>query len=48
MVKITKAIAEKRLGDVSEDNRFWCNDGRYLKSLPELIENHVKLLLEYE
>jgi len=36
MVRITKAVAEKRLGDVSEEKRFWCYDGRYLKNLQEL------------
>ena len=38
MVKITKSIAEKRLGDVFKDTQFWCEDGRYLKNLKELKE----------
>ena len=36
MVKMTKSAAEERLGDVSQDKRFWCHDGRYLKNLQEL------------
>jgi hypothetical protein len=36
MVSITKAMALERLGDVPEDKRFWCHDGRYLKNLEEL------------
>jgi hypothetical protein len=36
MVSITKAIAQERLGDVPEEKRFWCHDGRYLKNLEEL------------
>ena len=36
MVRITKSVAEKRLGDVSQEKRFWCHDGRYLKNLQEL------------
>jgi hypothetical protein len=36
MVRITKSVAEKRLGEVSQEKRFWCHDGRYLKNLQEL------------
>ena len=36
MVKITKTIAQKMLGEVPQDKQFWCRDGRTLKSLPEL------------
>ena len=36
MVRITKAVAEQRLGNVPEEKRFWCHDGRYLKNLEEL------------
>ena len=36
MVRITKAIAETRLGDVPREEKFWCQDGRVLSSLPEL------------
>lgn len=36
MVRITKAVAEKRLCDVSQEKQFWCHDGHYLKNLQEL------------
>ena len=36
MVRITKSVAEERLGDVSQEKQFWCHDGRYLKNLEEL------------
>lgn len=36
MVRISKLIAEKRLGDVEDDKQFWCHDGHYLKNLQQL------------
>jgi hypothetical protein len=36
MATITKAAAKERLSDVSEEKRFWCRDGRFLKNLEEL------------
>jgi len=36
MVKFTKVVATKMLGDVSHDKQFWCSDGRVLRSLLEL------------
>ena len=36
MVKMTKTVAETMLGNVPDEKRFWCHDGRYLKSLEEL------------
>ena len=36
MVRITKSVAEGRLGNVSQDKQFWCHDGHYLKNLQEL------------
>jgi len=36
MLKFTKAVAEKMLGDVPQEMWFWCSDGRALKNLPEL------------
>jgi len=36
MVKMTSLVAQTMLGDVPEDKRFWCHDGRYLKNLDEL------------
>ena len=38
MVKMTRTAAEKILGDVPEEKRFWCHDGKYLKNLDELKE----------
>ena len=37
MIKVTSSIAENRLGDVPEDKRFLCCDGRIIKSLRELL-----------
>jgi hypothetical protein len=36
MIRITKSRAEKMLGDVPAEKRFWCQDGQVLKNLPEL------------
>ncbi len=39
MVKIGKGgkeEAKKRLGDVPDDKRFWCHDGRNIRNLREL------------
>ncbi len=36
MARITKTVAQRMLGDVPEDKRFWCSDGRVVKNLPEL------------
>lgn len=36
MVRITKSIAEERLGNVPQDKQFWCQDSRVLKNLQEL------------
>lgn len=36
MVKMTKDVAAKMLGDVPDEIRFYCHDGRYLKNLDEL------------
>ncbi|MDH4269091.1 MAG: hypothetical protein OEV52_02140 [Dehalococcoidia bacterium] len=36
IVKISKEEAKRRLGDVPEDKRFWCNDGKLIKNLKEL------------
>jgi hypothetical protein len=37
MAGIDRAVAEKWLGDVPQDKRFWCRDGRILKNLSELV-----------
>ena len=36
IVRISREEASRRLGNVPEEKRFWCNDGRYLKNLDEL------------
>jgi hypothetical protein len=36
VTRITKAIAEGRLGDVPQGKQFWCHDGRVVNNLPEL------------
>jgi len=36
MARITKLVAEKRLGNVENDKQFWCHDGQSLKNLQEL------------
>jgi hypothetical protein len=36
MVRITKSVAEERMGNVSQEKQFWCCDGRYLSNLTEL------------
>ena len=38
IVKISKEEAIRRLGDVPEDKRFWCHDGKVMKNLVELEE----------
>jgi hypothetical protein len=36
IVKISKEEAKRRLGDVPDDQRFWCHDGKNIKNLREL------------
>jgi hypothetical protein len=36
MVKLSKAVAETRLGDVSAEKQFFCQDGQVFKNLREL------------
>lgn len=36
IVKISKEEAKRRLGDVPDDKRFWCHDGKTIKNLREL------------
>ncbi|MBI2850831.1 MAG: hypothetical protein HYX80_07310 [Chloroflexi bacterium] len=36
MAIINEQIARKMLGDIPEDKRFYCSDGRVLKNLGEL------------
>jgi hypothetical protein len=36
MVKLSKAMAETRLGDVAVEKQFFCQDGQVFKNLREL------------
>lgn len=36
IVKISKEEAKRRLGDVPDEKRFWCQDGKAIKNLKEL------------
>jgi len=36
IVKVSREEAKRRLGDVPNDKRFWCHDGRNIKNLGEL------------
>jgi hypothetical protein len=38
IVRISKEEAYRRLGDVGDDKRFWCQDGKVIKNLKELEE----------
>jgi hypothetical protein len=36
IVKISKEEVNRRLGDVPNEKRFWCHDGKLIKNLEEL------------
>jgi hypothetical protein len=36
IVKISKEEANRRLGDVPDEKRFWCQDGKVVKNIKEL------------
>jgi len=36
IVRISKEEASRRLGDVPDEKRFWCHDGKLIKNLGEL------------
>jgi len=36
IVKISRDEAKRRLGDVPDEKRFWCHDGKVIKNLREL------------
>jgi hypothetical protein len=38
IIRISKEEAQRRLGDVPDDKRFWCQDGKVIKNLKELEE----------
>jgi hypothetical protein len=43
IVKIGKEEAKRRLGDVPEDKRFWCHDGKAVRNLRELRKTLVDM-----
>ena len=38
IIKISKEEADRRLGDVLDEKRFWCQDGKVIKNIKELQE----------
>jgi hypothetical protein len=36
IIKISKEEANRRLGNVPDEKRFWCHDGKLIKNLGEL------------
>jgi hypothetical protein len=36
IAKVNKEEAKRRLGNVPDDKRFWCHDGKIIKNLKEL------------
>ena len=38
IVKVSREEANRRLGNVPDDKRFWCQDGKVVKNLKELEE----------
>ena len=36
IIKISREEASTRLGDVTDEKRFWCHDGKLIKNLGEL------------
>lgn len=36
IAKVSKDDAKRRLGDVPDDKRFWCHDGKVIRNLREL------------
>jgi len=36
IIKISRDEAKRRLGDVPDEKRFWCHDGKVIKNLREL------------
>lgn len=45
MAKMTKQVAEKMLGEADRSKQFYCQDGRYFKSLAEL-ESGLKTMTD--
>jgi len=43
IAKVNKEEAKRRLGDVPDDKRFWCNDGKTVKNLKELRKALIEM-----
>jgi len=43
IVKISKEEAKRRLGDVPDEKRFWCQDGKAIKNLKELRKSLIDI-----
>ena len=43
IAKVNKEEAQRRLGDVPEDKRFWCHDGKTIKNLKELRKALIEM-----
>ena len=43
IAKVNKEEAKRRLGDVPDDKRFWCHDGKTIKNLKELRKALIEM-----
>ena len=43
IAKVSKEEAKRRLGDVPDDKRFWCHDGKTIKNLKELRKALIEM-----
>jgi hypothetical protein len=43
IAKVNKEEAKRRLGDVPDDKRFWCHDGKPIKNLRELRKALIEM-----
>lgn len=43
IIRISKEEAQRRLADVPDDKRFWCQDGKNIKNLGELGKTLVDI-----
>ena len=43
IIKISKEEAQRRLADVLDDKRFWCQDGKAVRNLKELRKSLIDI-----
>lgn len=43
IIKISKEEAQRRLADVPDDKRFWCQDGKAVRNLKELRKSLIDI-----